>query len=184
MTALLLDDAWIEAHSLLEPKATHAIGCIALTWGICEYWSDAICASAVGLGEATWRAVSSELSFPSKWSKAVEVAKSKRMPHHLVDELVYARTAFDTVRINRNAIIHASYAWSSKSKLRLRKSRDLFASRAVLDDVASLRRVVEDISSLRDYLQSLAIHLATLREGEPYPIKLRPKIAKSVIEPL
>jgi hypothetical protein len=175
-------DEWIEKNSALGVERTHALGAIAFSWNLAEYWSVAILSEVAAVKEEIARALAHDMSMPTLWAKIIDIAERRGLEEPVVDGLKDTRRLFEANRQNRNAYVHSVGTMRSPGlAMTKNKGPGLFGN-PIPDSIDDLRRVHGEIKVLVSHLQEACLSFAKVG-AKPSPFPQTPAPPKT-IQPL
>lgn len=150
-------DPWVDRIAIMDPWKLHALGVTALYWNSCE--SNLITLLAVVQRREPEDVRLNAEKHDTTWQfrQVLKHAEERGLSPHVLSLLDAARAAFDSCRLNRNALLHAGLE-QRRGQIELGlnyRERKSSVGRSLQDDLTTIRNVADDIRRLNGDLSSL-----------------------------
>lgn len=177
-----MPDEWIDNNSALGVERTHALGAIAFSWNLAEYWSIAVLTDVLGVKEDIARAIAHDMGMTTLWTKIVSIASKRGFNKELVEGLKSTRNLFETNRLNRNLYVHALAEGLQYGQMQLTRNKgDALLGDKLDDTLETMRRVSDEIGILTNHLQAVSMVIGRLQiQGKASPFPQTPQTPKTI----
>ena len=177
-------DEWIRAHSPMDPRKLHAMGCLNVEWSTCEYWAHATFGTVLGSKTNVAYAISHDMGDISLWNRIRDVAETRKFEAEDREALSYASKYYERCRTNRNQLVHFSLVMGANElRLARKKGPKLLEQQLFADSLEDVRRVCMDLSQLRRHLMDLNVCLWGRESGKPTTWPTRPPLPALIATP-
>lgn len=151
-------DAWMIENSPLSPAKMHAVGVIALSWGMSDFWLGVLFGLMTGAPQRPAQAIVKVMSPRQTWETILAIAEhqgSGQLAH-----LKRMKADYDAHSVLRNRYVHAAFADISPGGEELslvsRRGREL-DTHEIPNDLASIRKVADDIKAFNKRFETLCM---------------------------